>query len=134
MRRTGGDYDRLLFSVMAPEKAVVRIIAATDRDIRQLDGPPAAANKQELALDLGGARRRMAAAAKRGFLLQFLKTRTGLSWKLSSGSPWEICKTRLPRTNNFYEFLADFRVALRLWVNCGEEPHEHRPRGKRAIG
>ncbi len=52
-----GGYDRLVLSVMAPEKAVVRLMAETDRGSRRLDAPPAGLKKKELALDLEGATR-----------------------------------------------------------------------------
>jgi len=52
-----GDYDRLVLSVMAPENAVVRIVAETDRGLRRLDAPPFGLKKKELALDLEGAAR-----------------------------------------------------------------------------
>ncbi len=52
-----GDYDRLVLSVMAPENAVVRIIADTDRGLLRLDAQPAGIMKKELALDLKGAMR-----------------------------------------------------------------------------
>ncbi|MEI6970309.1 MAG: heparinase II/III family protein [bacterium] len=54
---TCGDYDRLVLSVMAPEEAVVRIVAETDRGLRRLDAPPAGLKKKELALELEGATR-----------------------------------------------------------------------------
>jgi hypothetical protein len=59
-RRCGvdcGDYDRVLLSVMAPEGAVVRLQAETDRGPRRLEASPAGPKKRELALELDGATR-----------------------------------------------------------------------------
>jgi hypothetical protein len=52
-----GDYDRLVLSVMAPEHAVVRIVAETDHGLRRLEAAPAGRKKRELVLELEGATR-----------------------------------------------------------------------------
>jgi hypothetical protein len=49
-----GNYDRLVLSVMAPEKAVVRMAANTDDGIRESYFPPAGKLKAELTLDISG--------------------------------------------------------------------------------
>ncbi len=52
-----GDYDRLVLSAMAPEGAVVRLQAETDRGQCRFEAPPASPKKRELVLDLDGATR-----------------------------------------------------------------------------
>jgi hypothetical protein len=52
-----GDYDRLVLSVMAPEQAVVRLVAETDRGRREREAPAAGIKKRELVLALDGAAR-----------------------------------------------------------------------------
>ena len=51
------DYDRLVLSVMAPEGAVIRLLASTDRGECRLEARQAGPRKQEIAMDLAGATR-----------------------------------------------------------------------------
>ena len=51
------DYDRLVLSVMAPEGAVIRLMASTDRGECRLEAKQAGPKKQEIAMDLARATR-----------------------------------------------------------------------------
>ena len=51
------EYDRLVVSVMAPTRSILRVIAHTDLGERPFEAPPAPALKKEHALDLRGAAR-----------------------------------------------------------------------------
>lgn len=48
-------YDRLIISVMAPERSILRVRAATDVGTCAFEAPPAPPVKKEYVLDLGGA-------------------------------------------------------------------------------
>jgi hypothetical protein len=49
------DYDRLVLSVMAPEAAVIRLMASTDRGECRTEAKQSGPKKQEIAMDLAGA-------------------------------------------------------------------------------
>jgi hypothetical protein len=131
MRRTCGiecgDYDRLVLSVMAPEKAVVRIIAETDRGTLQLDGLPADTKKKELALDLNGAVRLEAVTieviaggegiAKGWFNWLGLQHSGRLARKLNRPSGWDA---RWERHLKDESFDPQFQPAYGLVLDAGE--------------
>jgi hypothetical protein len=48
------DYDRLVLSVMAPEAAVIRLMASTDRGECRTEAKQSGPKKQEIAMDLAG--------------------------------------------------------------------------------
>ena len=50
-------YDRLVLSVMAPDRSVVHLEADTDTGTHRIEAPPAVATKREIVLDLGASRR-----------------------------------------------------------------------------
>ena len=51
------DYDRLVLSAMAPEGAVIRLMASTDRGECRFEAKQSGPKKQEIAMELAGATR-----------------------------------------------------------------------------
>jgi hypothetical protein len=131
MRRPCGidcsGYDRLVLSVMVPEQAVLRIVAETDRGIRQLQAPPAGTKKAELLLELDGATRLEAVtievdAAADGIATGWfnwlgLQHRSLLAGKLTRQSPWDA------RWENYLQdeaFTPQFTPRYGLVLNADE--------------